>query len=207
MGLLRGSKPTLPPRPTGFSRRPLSAWSLGVLCRLGLGVLGRWRYDRKPWRPWIMWLGGLHGRIDDCGMWKLTLSVALSDPLLNFPEDVGHVEGQMVRRGAATTVTFAQRCGNFRSRMASASSGRTSPGPVRCSLFEAHQARHRGRVAALSPSVQRGATDGAARLHDWWTGDLRLRTGRAGPGLRRRSAAVRGRACTSSRRSAPPPAA
>jgi hypothetical protein len=26
------------------------------------------------------------------------LSAALSDPLLNLPEDVGHVEGQMVRR-------------------------------------------------------------------------------------------------------------
>src|SRR3546814_2340321 len=31
-----------------------------------------------------------------------------------------------------------------------------------------------------SPSVQRGATDGAARQHDRWTGDLRLRAGRAG---------------------------
>src|SRR5216684_2624816 len=49
---------------------------------------------RKPWRPWVVWLGGLHGCIDDCGRGKLTLS----NPFLNFLEDVGDVEGQMVRR-------------------------------------------------------------------------------------------------------------
>jgi hypothetical protein len=38
-----------------------------VLCRLGLSVLGLGRYDCKPWRPWVMWLGGLHGCIDDGG--------------------------------------------------------------------------------------------------------------------------------------------
>jgi len=39
------------------------------------------------------------GGVDDGGPGKLTLSAALSDPFLNFLEDVGDVEGQMVRRG------------------------------------------------------------------------------------------------------------
>src|SRR5258705_4456356 len=69
-----------------------------LLCGLDLAILGLGRYDCKPWRPWIMWLGGLHGCIDDCGIWKLTLNAALSDPLLNFLEDVRHGEVQMVRR-------------------------------------------------------------------------------------------------------------
>ncbi len=46
-----------------------------------------------------MWLGGLHGCIDDGGPGKLTLRAALRDPLLDLLEDVGDVEGQMVRRG------------------------------------------------------------------------------------------------------------
>ena len=45
---------------------------------------------------------------------------------------------------------------------------------------QAHQAGHRGRVAALSPSVQRRATHGAARPHDGRARDLRLGAGRAG---------------------------
>ena len=44
---------------------------------------------------------------------------------------------------------------------------------------QAHQARHRGRLPALPPSLQRGAADGAARLHDRRPRDLRLRPGRA----------------------------
>ncbi len=60
--------------------------------RLGLSVLGLGRYDCKPWRTWIVWSGWAHGGIDDGGPGKLTLSAALSDPLLDFPEDVGHVE-------------------------------------------------------------------------------------------------------------------
>src|SRR6266850_6573434 len=39
-----------------------------------------------------------------------------------------------------------------------------------------------GSSPALPPSVQRGATDGAARLHDRRTGDLRLRAWSAGLG-------------------------
>src|ERR1700687_3919325 len=43
--------------------------------------------------------GSLRGlRIDDCGRRELALCMLLSDPLLNFLEDVSHVEGQMVRR-------------------------------------------------------------------------------------------------------------
>ncbi len=70
-----------------------------LLCGLDLAILGLGRYDCKPWRPWVMWLGGLHGCIDDGGTGKLTLSAALSDLLLNFLEDVSDVKGQMVRRG------------------------------------------------------------------------------------------------------------
>src|SRR5258705_10268923 len=70
-----------------------------LLCGLDLAILGLGRYDCKPWRPWVMWLGGLHGCIDDGGPGKLTLRAALSDPLLDLLEDVGDVEGQMVRRG------------------------------------------------------------------------------------------------------------
>ncbi len=51
-----------------------------LLSRVGLVIFGQVRHDRKPWWPWIMWLGGLHGCIDDCGMWKLTLSMALVPP-------------------------------------------------------------------------------------------------------------------------------
>src|SRR5260370_42526299 len=65
-----------------------------VLCRLGLGLLGRVRHHRQPRRPWIVRLTGFYGGIDDGGRRKL----ALSDPLLNFAEDVGHGEDQMVRR-------------------------------------------------------------------------------------------------------------
>jgi hypothetical protein len=39
-----------------------------------------------------MWLGGLHGCIDDGGTGKLTWSAALSDSLLNFLKDVSDVE-------------------------------------------------------------------------------------------------------------------
>jgi len=38
------------------------------------------------------------GALDDGGTGKLTLSAALSDPLLNFLKDVGHVEAEMLRR-------------------------------------------------------------------------------------------------------------
>src|SRR6266853_2360190 len=65
-----------------------------VLRRLGLGLLGRVRHHRKPWRPWIVRLASFHGGIDDGGRGKLTLS----DPLLNFAENVRHGEVQMVRR-------------------------------------------------------------------------------------------------------------
>ncbi len=95
MGLLRGSskgsRPTLPPRPTGFSRQPLGGCS-PRLCRLGLGVLGRVRHHRQPRRAWIVRLASFHGGIDDGGSGELALSVASSHPLLDFPEDVGHVE-------------------------------------------------------------------------------------------------------------------
>src|SRR5258707_1878588 len=94
---LRGSRPTLPPRPTGFSRQPLGGCS-PRLCRLGLSVLGRVGYDGKPRGPRILWLIGFHRRIDDCGTGKLTLNVALSDALLDLLKDVGDVEGRMVRR-------------------------------------------------------------------------------------------------------------
>ena len=45
-----------------------------------------------------MWSGWVPGGVDGDGTGKLTLSAALSDPFLNFLEDVGDVEGQMVRR-------------------------------------------------------------------------------------------------------------
>ncbi|HEV3168340.1 MAG TPA: hypothetical protein VGZ22_30325 [Isosphaeraceae bacterium] len=45
-----------------------------------------------------MWSGWVPGGVDDGGPGKLTLSAALSDPLLNFAEDVRHGEVQMVRR-------------------------------------------------------------------------------------------------------------
>ena len=63
-----------------------------VLCRLGLSVLGRVGYDGKPRGPRILWLIGFHRRIDDCGTGKLTLRVTLSDPFLNFLENVCQVE-------------------------------------------------------------------------------------------------------------------
>ncbi len=63
-----------------------------VLCRLGLGLLGRVRHHRQPRRTWIVRLAGFHGGIDDGGSGELALSVASSHPLLDFPEDVGHVE-------------------------------------------------------------------------------------------------------------------
>ena len=47
---------------------------------------------------------------------------------------------------------------------------------------QAHQARHRRGVAALSPSVQRRAAHGAARPHDRRPRHLRLRPRRAGLG-------------------------
>src|SRR5712671_2761632 len=70
-----------------------------LLCGLGLAIPGQVGYDGKPGRPWIVWSGWVPGGVDDRGTGKLTLSAALSDPLLNFAEDVGDVEGQMVRRG------------------------------------------------------------------------------------------------------------
>jgi hypothetical protein len=45
-----------------------------------------------------MWSGWVPGGVDGGGTGKLTLSAALSDPFLNFLEDGGDVEGQMVRR-------------------------------------------------------------------------------------------------------------
>src|SRR5215475_14661788 len=47
---------------------------------------------------------------------------------------------------------------------------------------QADQARHRRRLPALSPSVQRRPAHGAARLHDGGTRDLRLRPRCAGLG-------------------------
>jgi hypothetical protein len=69
-----------------------------LLCGLGLAIPGQIGYDGKPGRTWIVWSGCVSGGIDDGGPGKLTLSAALSDPFLNFLEDVGDVEGQMVRR-------------------------------------------------------------------------------------------------------------
>ncbi len=46
----------------------------------------------SPRRTWIVRLAGFHGGIDDGGSGELALSVASSHPLLDFPEDVGHVE-------------------------------------------------------------------------------------------------------------------
>ena len=45
---------------------------------------------------------------------------------------------------------------------------------------QAHQARHRRGLAALSPSLQRRAAHGAARLHDRRPRHVRFRSGRAG---------------------------
>ena len=69
-----------------------------LLCRLGLAIRGQVGYDGKPGRPGIMWLAGFHGGIDDCGRRELALCMLLSDPLLDFAEDVRHGEVQMVRR-------------------------------------------------------------------------------------------------------------
>src|SRR5205807_10646648 len=69
-----------------------------LLRGIGLALLGQVGYDGKPGRTWIVWSGWVPGGIDDGGTGKLTLSAALSDPFLNFLEDVGHGEGQMVRR-------------------------------------------------------------------------------------------------------------
>ena len=44
-----------------------------------------------------MWSGWVPRGIDDGGPGELSLGAALSDPFLNLLEDVGHVEGQMVR--------------------------------------------------------------------------------------------------------------
>ena len=55
--------------------------------------------------------------------------------------------------------------------------------PGRCRrAHQAHQARHRRRVAALSPPLQRRAAHGAARPHDRRPRDLRLRPRRAAVG-------------------------
>jgi len=70
-----------------------------LLCGLGLAIPGQVGYDGKPGRTWIVWSGWVPGGVDDGGTGKLTLSAALSDPLLNFLEDVSDVKGQMVRRG------------------------------------------------------------------------------------------------------------
>jgi hypothetical protein len=69
-----------------------------LLCGLGLAIPGQVGYDSKAWRPWIVWSGWVPFGVDDGRTGKLTLSAALSDPFLNFLEDVGDVEGQMVRR-------------------------------------------------------------------------------------------------------------
>ena len=63
-----------------------------LLCGLGLAIPGQAGYDGKPGRTWIVWSGGVPGAVDDGRTGKLTLSAALSDPFLNFLEDVGHVE-------------------------------------------------------------------------------------------------------------------
>ncbi len=92
-----------------------------LLRGIGLALLGQVGYDGKPGRTWIVWSGWVPGGIDDGGTGKLTLSAALSDPLLNLLEDVGHVEGQMVRR-----------CRHHRDLgPASANFGRTSACPAR----------------------------------------------------------------------------
>src|SRR3984893_17249484 len=80
--------------------RPLESM---LLCGLGLAIPGQVGYDGKPGRTWIVWSawvpGGIDaGGIDDGGTGKLTLSAVLSDPFLNFLEDVRDVEGQIVRR-------------------------------------------------------------------------------------------------------------
>jgi len=69
-----------------------------LLCGLGLAIPGQVGYDDEPGRTWIVWSGWVPGGVDDGGPGKLTLSAAFSDPFLNFLEDVGDVEGQMVRR-------------------------------------------------------------------------------------------------------------
>ena len=57
--------------------------------------------------------------------------------------------------------------------------------------LEAHQARHRRHLAALSPPVQCRAAHGAARLDDRRAGDLRLRARARSPRTRTRSASTR----------------
>jgi hypothetical protein len=69
-----------------------------LLRGLGLATPGQVGYDGKPGRTWIVWSGWVPVDVDDGGTGRLTLSAALSDPFLNFLEDVSHVEGQMVRR-------------------------------------------------------------------------------------------------------------
>src|SRR5260370_6309726 len=98
MGLLRGSGSNFQPGLSGFSRRPLGAWSPACYVGLGLATPGQVGYDGKPGRTWIVWSGWVPGGVDDGGPGKLTFSAALSDPFLNFLEDIGDVEGQMVRR-------------------------------------------------------------------------------------------------------------
>ena len=65
---------------------------------MGLVVFGQVRDDGKPGRTWIVWSGWVPGGVDDGGTGKLTLSAALSDPLLDLLEDVGDVEAKMLRR-------------------------------------------------------------------------------------------------------------
>ena len=96
-----------------------------LLCGLGLAIPGQVGYDGKPGRPGIMWLAGFHGGIDDCGRRELALCMLLSDPLLDFAEDVRHGEVQMVRRCRDDRDLLPIVGGTF---------ARGSPAPVRVGL-------------------------------------------------------------------------
>ena len=97
-------------------------------------------------------------------------------PMLQFRRDldlVEHARQARLRRVLVRRAPF-ERLGDDRlARDVPRRGGRA---------LEAHQARHRRRLAALSPPVQRRAAHGAARPHDRRAGDLRLRPRRAGVG-------------------------
>ena len=96
MGLLRGCRvrgrgrlfPLGPPASAG------SLWAAAAQGYVGWDSVSSAGFATtvSPRRTWIVRLAGFHGGIDDGGSGELALSVASSHPLLDFPEDVGHVE-------------------------------------------------------------------------------------------------------------------
>ena len=138
-------------------------------------------FPRLPWPPSAPSLAPRTIKPERTPMARLKFGAFLAPhhpigehPMLQFRRDLDLRRAARRARLRRVLVRRASLLGLGNHRLAGDVSGR------RRRAHQAHQARHRRGLAALSPSLQRRAAHGAARPHDRRPRHLRLRPGRAG---------------------------